>query len=175
DPVVEAHYVGLVAFGGIAEACEAARRQRATAEFEEWSVIVTHHSRRTAEIDRSDDIMLSTELARREVVLDLAQALRITERSVWAILFAAQTVRDRTPAVWAAFAAGDLDAARVRAIADTAERLQTPRAWTVLEHSAPEYAAGHTVAELRSWLRRLRARLEPEEVGTETAKAVDDR
>lgn len=164
-----------MAFGGIAEACEAARRQRATAEFEEWSVIVTHHSRRTAEIDRSDDIMLSKELARREVVLDLAQALRITERSVWAILFAAQTVRDRTPAVWAAFAAGDLDAARVRAIADTAERLQTPRAWTVLEHSAPEYAAGHTVAELRSWLRRLRARLEPEEVGTETAKAVDDR
>ncbi|MCL3839159.1 HNH endonuclease signature motif containing protein [Aeromicrobium duanguangcaii] len=159
----------------IAVACDAARRRRAIADFEEWSLIVGHHDRQTAEIDRTDDLVLSKELARREVVLELAQALHVTERTIWAIVFESRTLRERTPAVWEAFRAGDLDAARVSAIADCAERLQTRAAWTMLEHSAPEYAATHTVSELRSWLRRLRARLEPEETKTETVKAVEDR
>src|SRR5690606_33113662 len=98
-----------------------------------------------------------------------------TERAIWAIVFQAETIRERTPAVWDAFRAGDLDAARVRAIADTAERLQTTEALAKLEHTAPEYARTHTVAELRSWLRRLRARLEPEATRTETARATEER
>ncbi|WP_313406294.1 DUF222 domain-containing protein [Aeromicrobium sp.] len=160
---------------GIAGACEVVRRRRAIAEYEQWTVVVSHHDRRTAEIDRTDDIVLSKELARREVVLELAQALHITERAVWAIIFQSRTVRERTPSVWAAFRAGDLDAARVSAIADTAERLQTRDAWARLEHSGPEYAATHTIAELRAWLRRLRAKLEPEATKIEAAKAVDER
>lgn len=161
--------------GSIAGACDVVRRRRAVAEFQEWAVVVGHHDQRTAEIDRTDDIVLSKELARREVVLELAQALHITERAVWAIIFQARAVLERTPAVWRAFSAGDLDAARVSAIADTAERLQTREAWAKLENSAPEYAATHTIAELRAWLRRLRARLEPEETKKETARAVEDR
>lgn len=161
--------------GGIAAACDIARRRRAMAEFAEWSVVVTHHAEQTAAIDRTDDIVLSKELARREVVLELAQALHVTEKAVWAIVFWARAIRERTPAVWEAFREGDLDASRVTAIADCAERLQTAEAWAYLEHSAPEYAATHTVAELRAWLRRLRARLEPEETAAETAKAVEER
>src|SRR5690606_7852736 len=134
-----AHYIGPMSSGSIAGACDVVRRRRALAEFQEWAVVVGHHDRRTAEIDRTDDILLSKELARREVVLELAQALHITERAVWAIIFQARAVLERTPAVWRAFSVGDLDAARVSAIADTAERLQTREAWAKLENSAPEY------------------------------------
>ncbi|GAA3524447.1 hypothetical protein AFL01nite_15210 [Aeromicrobium flavum] len=154
---------------------DAVRRARAMAEFEEWDFVVSQHVRRVAEIDRTDDIVLSKELARREVTLELAQALRVTEHQVWSMVREAQIVRERTPAVWEAFRAGDLDAVRVTAIADSAARLQTRDSWQKLEHSAPEYAATHTIAELRAWLRRLRARLEPEGADAETARALADR
>src|SRR5690606_11900294 len=83
--------------------------------------------------------------------------------------------RSRTPAVWEAFRAGDVDGIRVTAIARTAELLQTPAALRELDDTAPGYAATHTVAELRAWLRRLRARLEPEEAGEERARAEEQR
>src|SRR5690606_35683145 len=113
------------------------------------------------------------DLARREVTLEIAQTLHVTERHVWAIVFETETVRERTPLVWAAFGAGDLDADRVSAIADTAERLVKRESWAKLEQAAVQYAATHTVSELRSWLRRFRARTEPEQAATETAEAVE--
>ena len=64
---------------------------------------------------------------------------------------------------------------RVSAIAATVEKLETPESWETLEKAAPDYAATHTVAELRAWLRRLRARLEPEQTADERAKAVEER
>jgi hypothetical protein len=158
-----------------ARALDAARRARAVAEFEEWKLIAAHHRRRVAEIDRSDEIVLGKELARREVTLEIAQALRVTERHVWAIVFETETLRERTPLVWAAFRAGDLDADRVSAIADTAERLVERESWAKLEQTAVHYAATHTISELRSWLRRFRARTEPEQTATETAEAVEQR
>ncbi len=145
------------------------------AEFEEWKIIAAHHRRRVAEIDRTDEIVLGKELARREVTLEIAQALRVTERHVWAIVFEAETLRERTPRIWDAFRAGDLDAARVSAIADTAERLTERENWDKLQNTAVDYATSHTISELRAWLRRFRARVEPEETTTETARALDDR
>lgn len=38
-----------------------------------------------------------------------------------------------------------------------------------------DYATNHTLGELRSWLRRFRARVGPEETTTDTARALDDR
>src|SRR5690606_23134795 len=140
-----------------ARALDAARRARAVAEFEEWKLIAAHHRRRVAEIDRSDAMVLTKELARREITLDIAQALHITEYKVWAIISEAETLRERTPAVWEAFRTGDLDAARATAIADTAERLVERESWTKLEEDAVAYAVTHTVNELRCWLRRFRA------------------
>ncbi|SKB10472.1 DUF222 domain-containing protein, partial [Aeromicrobium choanae] len=154
---------------------DAVRRARAIAEFEEWEFVVHFHAKRTAEIDRTDDILLSKDLGRREVTLELAQALHVSEQHVWALVHEASTITDRTPQVWESFREGDIDSVRVSAIAATAEKLQTPEALTVLERSAPEYAATHTIAELRAWLRRLRARLEPQEVSAETARATEDR
>ncbi len=154
---------------------DAVRRARAVAEFEEWEFVASFHARRTAEIDRTDEIPLSKDLARREVTLELARALHVTEHQVWAMVSEFATVAARVPGVWQSFRDGDLDAVRVTAIADTAERLETPQAWAVLEASAPEYAATHTIAELRAWLRRLRARLEPDEAEAERARAVEQR
>ncbi|MBC9225255.1 DUF222 domain-containing protein [Aeromicrobium sp. 636] len=154
---------------------DAVRRARAIAEFEEWDFVARHHGRRVAEIDRADDIVLSKELARREVTLELAQALHVTEHQVWAMVREAATLQRKTPAIWRAFAAGDIDGVRVTAIADTADRLVTPEAWAQLEQTAPAYAATHTIAELRAWLRRLRRRLEPDVADAETARAVEDR
>ncbi|MBA4609600.1 DUF222 domain-containing protein [Aeromicrobium sp. Marseille-Q0843] len=154
---------------------DAVRRARAVAEFEEWEFVASFHAKRTAEIDRTDEIPLSKDLARREVILELARALHVTEHQVWAMVSESATVAARVPGVWQSFRDGDLDAVRVTAIADTAERLETPQAWAVLEASAPEYAATHTIAELRAWLRRLRARLEPDEAEAERARAVEQR
>lgn len=156
-------------------ALAAVRRARAVAEFEEWDLVVGLHTRRISAIDRSDEMPLSKDLARREVTLDIAQALRVSERHVWAIVSEAEVVRERTPAVWSAFRLGDLDAARVSAIAHAAERLARRESWAKLEHSAVAYAATHTLAELRSWLRRLRARLEPDKTAVETARATEQR
>ncbi|MTB87241.1 DUF222 domain-containing protein [Aeromicrobium senzhongii] len=162
-------------FETTAGAFDEVRRARAIAEFAEWQLIARHHDRRVAEIDRSDDIVLSKELARREVTLEIAQALRVTERHVWAIVSETETLRERTPEVWEAFGRGDLDAGRASAIAYTAERLTRAESWLALARSAVQYAATHTVGELRSWLRRLRERLEPEQTAIERARALEER
>ncbi|MBA4608905.1 DUF222 domain-containing protein [Aeromicrobium sp. Marseille-Q0843] len=154
---------------------DAVRRARAIAEFEEWEFAVHFHAKRTAEIDRTDEILLSKDLARRAVTLDIAQALHVSEQHVWALVHEASTLRDRAPLVWESFREGDIDAVRVSAIASTAEKLQTSEALSVLERSAPDYAASHTIAELRAWLRRFRARLEPEQVSAEAARATEER
>ncbi len=151
------------------------RRARAMAEFEEWKFVARYHAKMVAEIDRTDEMPLSKELARREVTLDLAQALHVSESTVWAIISETEVLREKTPSVWAAFREGDIDGARVASIARTAEQLQTASALTELDESAPAYAATHTVAELRSWLRRLRARLEPDQTRVERENAVEHR
>ncbi len=161
--------------GVVAEACEIVRRQRAQAEFAEWAFVLGRHEVQVAKIDRTDEMPLSKELARREVTLDLAQALKVTEARVWAVISDASTLRDRTPVAWSAFRDGDIDGARAGAIADCAERLTEPASWSLLEHAAVEYAVAHTVGELRAWLRRFRARVEAEQVAAETARAVDER
>jgi len=164
-----------MSFETTASAFDGVRRARAVAEFEEWRLIATHHARRVAEIDRTDDIVLSKELARREVTLEIAQALRVTERRVWAIVSEAEVLTERTPLVWQAFGRGDLDAVRASSIADTAERLIRPASWSKLDDEAVAYAVTHTVDELRAWLRRFRAKVEPEETAIETVRAVDER
>ena len=154
---------------------DAVRRARAMAEFVEWQFVVEHHAMRVAEIDRTDDVVISKELARREIALELAEALHVSENSIWAIVSEVEVLRSRVPAVWSAYERGDIDGVRVSAIAATAEKLESCSSWETLEKAAPEYAAMHTAAELRAWLRRLRARLEPEQADAETRQAVEQR
>ena len=157
------------------DSADEVRRARSVAEFEEWSFVLTQQERRRAEIDRLDETVLGKELARREVTLALAQALHVSEQRLWVVTHRARFLRDSAPAVWEAFRRGDIDAARAGVIAETGQRLQTSEALRAVEHTAPGYAATHTLAELRAWLRRLRARLEPATVEGEAARAVEER
>ncbi|WP_146827595.1 HNH endonuclease [Aeromicrobium flavum] len=152
-----------------------ARRRRARAEFAEWDLVLTHREREIARIDATDDVLLSKELARRAVTLEIAQRLRIPENSVWRIIVQGEEVRDRTPAVWVAFRDGVLDARRVGLIADMVAKLHTPKALEAVDQNAAEYGSGHTPGELRAWLKRLRARLEPEKLNDDAAHATEQR
>ena len=99
-------------------------------------------------------------LARSMIPLEIGQAMELSEGQVKAILFAARTARDRTPAVWTAFRNGDVSFQSVREIAKTVDKLVEPESVTQLDTKVPAYAAGHTVAELRVWLRRFVVRVE---------------
>jgi len=94
-------------------------------------------------------------LSRSMIPLEIGQAMELSEGQVQAILFAARTARDRTPTVWAAFGRGDVSFQSVREIARTVDKLVEPESVTQLDTKVPAYAAGHTVAELRVWLRRF--------------------
>ncbi len=158
-----------------ADAFEDARRSRAQAEFAEWNLVLTHRERELRRIDTSDEVAIGKELARREVTLQIARQLRLTENAIWRIIVLGEEIRDRTPQVWSSFREGVLDAQRIGIIAGTVAKLQTTVAVDAVNQTAVNYAAEHTPAELRAWLRRLRVRLEPDQVAKETARAIEDR
>jgi hypothetical protein len=151
------------------------RRARAQAEFAEWNLVLTHRERELARIDTTDDVPISKELARRAITLEIAQRLRTPENAVWRIIVQGEEVRDRTPAVWESFRAGVLDARRIGLIADVVAKLHTPEALEAVDRNAAAYGAVHTPGELRAWLKRLRARLEPERLEDDAARATEQR
>ena len=158
-----------------ADAFAEVRRGRAQAEFAEWNLVIGFREREIRRIDSTDDAPISKELARRAIALDIAQQLRITENAVWRMIVQGEEVRDRTPAVWAAFREGVLDARRIGLIADVVAKLHTPQALQAVDQNAAAYGAGQTPGELRGWLKRLRARLEPEQADDESARATERR
>jgi len=111
-------------------------------------------------------------LARSMIPLEIGQAMELSEGQVNSILFAARTARDRTPTVWAAFSRGDVSFQSVREIAKTVDKLVEPESVTRLDARVPSYAADHTVAELRVWLRRFVVRVEADAA---TARAEAER
>lgn len=117
----------------------AARRASARAEFGVWSAVLSHAA----------------------TILDLAQALRVSEYAVEQIERDGRERRRRLPAVWAAFRDGELDGRRVEAIVGILEGDSSQELLTFLDDRAPEYGTDHTVADLRRWLRRWQARLDP--------------
>ncbi|MBC9225725.1 DUF222 domain-containing protein [Aeromicrobium sp. 636] len=158
-----------------ADAFAAVRRGRAQAEFTEWNLVISHREREIRRIDATDDAPISKELARRAVTLEIAQQLRLPENAVWRIIVQGEEVRDRAPTVWNAFRDGVLDARRIGLIADVVARLRTPEALEAVDQNAAAYGAEHTPGELRAWLKRLRARLEPEAFEDEAARATERR
>ncbi|MBA4608503.1 DUF222 domain-containing protein [Aeromicrobium sp. Marseille-Q0843] len=157
------------------EAFADVRREQARAEYATWNLVLNHFERATKLVDAADQAPVSKQHGRSAVVLDMAQQLAISEQRTWGILHEARTLRDRTPRVWATFRVGRIDAAKAGTIAALVEKLRTPEAVAAVDHAAVEYAESHTLGELRSWLRRLRARLEPEQVETEAARATEER
>jgi len=154
---------------------QGAARAQARAEFATRSMVLTAHEHGTRDVDAEDVPAIAKELGRRAVTLDLAQALRVTENRVWGMVRDAAALRDRAPRTWIAFGDGSIDAARAAAIAATVHLLQTSSATERLDASVVAYATAHTVGELRSWLKRMRAKLEPDQAAEETRRAVEER
>ncbi len=150
-------------------------RAQARAEFATWSTVLATHDHGTRAVDLEDGPEIRKELGRREVTLELARVLNVTENRIWTIVIHARTVRDRAPRTWQAFGGGSVDAARVGAIAMTIDKLTTSAAVEALDASVVAYASSHTLGELRGWLNRMRARLEPEAAETEAEQAIERR
>ena len=70
-------------------------------------------------------------------------------------------MRGRLPLTWEAFAAGRIDERRVRLIASAVDKLAENHLTIELDYWVVEYAATHTTAQLRAWLRRFVARNAP--------------
>lgn len=154
---------------------QGAARAQARAEFTLWSLVLTAHESACAEVDAEDAPEIGKELGRREATLRIVQALHLTEHRVWGIVNDAATLRDRAPRAWIAFGDGSIDAARAGLIAATVDQLTTTSSVEALDASVVAYATTHAAGELRAWLRRMRARLEPDEVSAEAERAVQTR
>ncbi len=95
-------------------------------------------------------------------VSTVAQALGWSENVVQNRVAEAQTVRENLPVTWVAFAQGRLDGQRIAEVGREAGKLDHVESFERLDARIAAYAESHTVAELRSWLKRRVAMEEPE-------------
>lgn len=137
------------------------RRARARAEWVEWQTLVDVSRELHQQID-AEPQPLRRLVMRSGVGLTLGNRLGLSEGQAVARVTVAERVIDRAPAVWSAFEAGRVDGARVWEISAAAGRLEQASSWQRLDQLVIDYAERHTVAELRAWLRRFVARVEPE-------------
>lgn len=135
-------------------------RARARAEFVEWEWLFTEHR---LGVEALEDAPGSWHWRAEEngVVLDLALAAGYSEHEVRTRLGVMATVRDRLPMTWTAFRDGRIDSRRVQQIANVASRLEHDDSVLALDQNAVTYAETHTDAELRRWLTKFEARIEP--------------
>ncbi|MGA8850429.1 MAG: DUF222 domain-containing protein, partial [Aeromicrobium sp.] len=136
-----------------------AARARACAEHVEWAEMLAYSDRLVTEYAVTPEYF-KCQAQLRSIALEIAVAMHLSEGQVHRRLSCAQTVRDHSPTVWAAFAAGSVDAYRITMIADTIAKLHRPASIAKLDSKVIGYAATHTSIELRGWLRRFVARVE---------------
>ncbi|WP_370240351.1 DUF222 domain-containing protein [Aeromicrobium sp.] len=144
------------------DALTARARERARAEASE---IVDMLRFRDAELVRTAGIEspMVRLVERSAIPLEIGQAVGLSEGQVTNRLAAADRLRERTPYTWRAFRDGRLDWARAREVSSAALLLVHESSHRRLDESVVGYAATHTVAELRGWLKRFVARVEAEE------------
>lgn len=150
-------------------------RARARAEFAEWAAVIAFHQESRADIDLSDQPAMVKRMEVNAIAMEIADALVMSEGSVYRILSQGSAVAHRAPMTWLAFGRGDLDAGKISEIAHAVDALKLEESWDALDANAGRYAATHTRAELRAWLKRLVARLEPEVFEDRCEKARADR
>ena len=120
-----------------------------------------------AECAKADQVesSLRGQVEKGMVPLTIGQAMGLSEGQARMRVSIAQRVRTQTPQVWLAFGDGRVDAARVREISQTIERLKRDDSIIRLDQRVVAYAESHTVAELRAWLRRFVVRVEGDLAG----------
>ena len=106
---------------------------------------------------------------------ELAIELQISVSVVQNRLHQARVVRGQAPSVWKAFLDGSIDAYRVQIISGALSTLRDPASPDVVDARVADYASAHTPVELRSWLKRLVARLEPDRLSERTRARLDER
>ena len=152
------------------DALTARARERARAEASE---IVDMLRFRDAELVRTAGIEspMVRLVERSAIALEIGQAVGLSEGQVTTRLAAADRLRERTPYTWLAFRDGRLDWARAREVSSAALLLVHESSHRRLDESVVGYAATHTVAELRAWLKRFVARVEAEEAAARAEAA----
>lgn len=151
-----------------------AAQQRAVAEAREWQAMLAYRDAEQARIAASNESPMRQYLERAGIAVEIALHLNLSAGQVEHRLATATRLRDHTPQVWAAFGHGVLDAARAREISLALDKLERPESRQLLDDKAVDYAATHTVAETRHWLRRFVTRVEAdlaiERANTERAR-----
>ena len=149
--------------------------ERARIEAELASAMVEHADqvRREAESELEDPRVqdLQSSAASDEMAVVLRQPTRTVQERVSATRFA----RGRLPRTWAAHRAGRIDAFTVRVIVEHARKLTHPYTVVLLDERGVEYAARHTVSQIRAWLRLFLAREEPDASQQRHRRSHDDR
>ena len=149
-------------------------RQLARAEARTTAAMLEFADARRAEYEASERTeWRDVELA--SIAHELAVELQMSVRTVQNRLHQARVVRGRAPSAWEAFLSGQIDGFRVRIISDALSALSDPRSDGVLDARVVAYAIVHTATELRAWLKRLTARLEPMSHEERASDAVEDR
>ncbi|WP_293785397.1 HNH endonuclease signature motif containing protein [uncultured Aeromicrobium sp.] len=137
--------------------------ERARAEYRVWAAMLEFLDAERVRIERDVEPRLR-ELETAAVRSVIAQANGWSEDQAASRIHEAETARDDLPTVWKAFGDGEIDAARVSVIAAGAWKLTKQRSIGRLDARAVAYAATHTVGELRRWIKRFIAQVEPDEV-----------
>ena len=106
-----------------------------------------------------------------ELAIELQQSVTVVQNR----LHQAREVRGRAPSAWRAFLDGSIDAYRIQIISGALGILRHPASHDVVDAKVADYASSHTPAELRSWLKRLVARLEPDGLSERTRARLDER
>ena len=142
------------------------------------------------EAEESEDMLALADLRRTDAVTkravepesaasfaadEVAVELRVSTRTIQNRMYAARTARAELPSVWAAHALGRIDAWRLSLIAATVYRLKRPESVAALDAKVVRYACTHTPAQLRSWLQRFVARVEPDQVVERRKKDLEKR
>ena len=135
--------------------------QRARIEAEIASEMVEFADLRRREAERHTDPMLR-ELEADFAADELSLVVKEPTRTVQCRLAESRRVRGRLPLVWEAFAAGRIDAYRMRLIASAVDKLTDNYSTIELDYWVVEYASTHTASQLRAWLRRFVARNAPD-------------
>jgi hypothetical protein len=135
-------------------------RERARGEFRELAAMLEFRDREVERIDAEVESPMKRFAERGAIALEIAEAMGFSEGQVQYRLSFADTVRDHSPATWAAFGEGRVDLARVREIGHTIGQLKRAESVHRLDRRVVEYAQTHTVAELRSWLKAFVRRVE---------------
>ena len=113
-------------------------------------------------------------VARRELVFELAAALRIPERTIEGLLDEAQALSESLPATMAALADGDISYRHAAAMLDQARSLPE-EARAAFEEELLPTARELTVSKFTRKARRQRERLHPVSIGERHTAAVAER